>query len=213
MVFLNREEAGKALAKRIRASLPSETLRKGKILVLGLPRGGVAVAAPVARELSLPLDVLVVRKLGVPGHEEFAFGAVDLDGQMVVEGETIRRLNLSSEKVNQVVERELKEAQRRAGLYRKGKGELKISGKTVIVVDDGLATGATAEAAVGYVRRRGPMVVILASPVASPEAFSRLKKLVDSAVVLEVPDNFDAVGQFYSEFSQTSDAEVIRLLS
>lgn len=209
MIFRDRGEAGRLLAGKL-----SEVLTEpSNLVVLGIPRGGVVVAAEVSKLLKAPLEVVVVRKLGVPGHEEFAFGAIDVDGQMVIDQPLVTQLGLSPEMVEAVRKRELAEALRREALFREGRPRFKLNGKTAVIVDDGLATGATAEAAINYVRGKGPARLILATPVAAGDTVSRLKGLVDGLVVLDVPDDFMAVGQFYHEFPQVSDEEVGRILS
>lgn len=177
-------------------------------VVLGVPRGGVVVAAEVARALGLPLDVVVVRKLGAPGNPEYAVGAVDEDGRVV--GGTS---SLVSEAYLEEAAREgREEIARRLRLYRQGRGPLEVAGREVVLVDDGIATGMTLHAALDSLKRRGAKRVVVATPVAAPEAAARLGLPPDDFVALLVPPGFGAVGQFYREFDQTTDAEVVELL-
>lgn len=201
-MYANRVEAGKRLAEALRGKLAPDAI------VLGVPRGGVVVAAEVARALGLPLDVLVVRKLGAPGNPEYAVGAVDEDGRVV--GGTS---SLVSEEYLQEAAREgREEIARRLRLYRQGREPLDVHGREVVVVDDGIATGMTLLAALESLRRRGAARIVVATPVAPPEAATRIGAKADEYVVLLEPAGFGAVGQFYYEFDQTSDAEVMRLL-
>lgn len=183
------------------------------VVVLGIPRGGVVVAAEVSKILKSPLSVIVVRKLGVPSHPELAFGAVDADGNVVLDKEMVGRLGLSRRTISEIREREQGEAKRREKLFRKNKDELDLKGKLTILVDDGIATGATTEAAIKCIKKDDPLKLILATPVAPPETAEKLRLLVDDLIVLQTPPDFMAVGQFYSDFPQTLDEEVIGLLS
>lgn len=202
-MFHDRAEAGKRLAEALRAKVGPDDV------VLGVPRGGVVVAAEVARELGLPLDVLVVRKIGAPGNPEYAIGAVDEDGR-VLGGD----IGIASESyLQQAAAEGREEIQRRLQAYRQGRGPLDVAGKEVVLVDDGIATGMTLLAALDSLRRRGAARVIVAAPVASPDAAARIARAADDIVVLEEPSGFYAVGQFYSVFDQTSDDEVVRLLA
>lgn len=180
----------------------------GSAVVLGIPRGGVVVAAEVARELGAPLDVVVVRKIGAPGNPEFAVGAVDEDGRVLGGSSQYA----TEEYVAAAAERLREEIARRVELYRGGAAPVDVRGKTAIIVDDGIATGMTVLAAVESVRRRGAHRVIAAAPVAAPDAADRIAAIADEFVALEVPHGFSAVGQFYAEFAQTDDAEVVELL-
>ncbi len=180
--------------------------------VLALARGGVPVGLEVAEALRVPLDVFVVRKLGVPGHEELAMGAI-ASGDVVGWNEDIlRTLNLSRTMRDRVVAREKEELRRRESAYRGGRPPLEIQGKTVIVVDDGLATGASMRAAVSAVRAKRPSRVVVTVPVAPPETCESFKLLADEVICLMTPRPFSAVGIWYADFSQTSDEEVCRLL-
>jgi putative phosphoribosyl transferase len=181
-------------------------------VVVGLPRGGVPVAAEVARALDAPLDVLVVRKLGCPFQPELGMGAIGEDGAIVLNRELIARLGLGGEEVQQVIERERVELERRLRRYRGERPPEPVSGRTVILVDDGLATGATARAAIQVLRLRGARRVVLAVPVAPPHTAQAFGGVADEVVVVQTPEPFFAIGQFYVDFAQTSDAEVAWLL-
>ena len=178
-------------------------------LVLSIPRGGVVVASEIAKFLKIPMDIIVTRKIGAPNHEELALGAVDPDGETVWDDELMSRyasINLKNQ-----IEKAWKEVKRRDDLYRQGRVSVSFENKTVIVTDDGMATGATVLSAVKYLKRHGAKV-ILAVPVASKEALSKVKNDCEKAVVLEAPEYFGAVAQFYGEFEPVSDEEVIQYL-
>ncbi len=200
-IFKDRQSAGKLLAKRL-----WEFKGIRGVIVLGIPRGGVVVAKEVAEQLNLPLDIIVTRKIGAPNQPELALGAVDSDGEVVWDQELLVQQKLE-------IKDETKEIKRREKLYRHGKEPLDIEGKVVLLIDDGIATGATALAAVNYLKRHGVKKVILTVPVASNETRDKLSDHVDELVVLEAPQYFQAVGQFYQEFLPVSDEEVIQLLS
>lgn len=206
MLFADRVDAGQQLAEALRH------LEREKPVVLGLPRGGVPVAFQVAQTLGAELDVIVVRKLGVPHHEEVAFGAIGEGGVRVV-NDIAGRLLVGKQDLAAVERVEEAELVRRAQLYRAGRARTPLGGRTVIVVDDGFATGATAEAACLVVRAQQPARVVLAVPVAPPEAVVRLRRSADEVVCLSVPRLFYAVGEWYRDFSQTSDEEVVSLLA
>lgn len=202
-MFGDRAEAGRLLAEALRGKVGPGAV------VLGVPRGGVVVAAEVARALGLPLDVLVVRKIGAPGNPEYAVGAVDEEGHVV--GGTS---GVASDAYLQEAAREgREEIARRLRVYRQGRGSLEVSGKEVVLVDDGIATGMTLLSAVDSLRRRGASRILVAAPVAAADAAALLRGKADELVTLEVPPDFYAVGQFYREFGQTTDAEVISLLA
>src|SRR2546421_6309597 len=205
--YPDRQHAGRELGERLRlfAGRPD-------LIVLGLPRGGVPVAAEVAKALGAPLGVFVVRKLGVPGHEEFAMGAVASGGVLLLDEGVVRRLRLRREEVERKVAEELRELERRERAYRDGREPPELDGKTVILVDDGLATGATMHAAALAVRRLNPARVVVAVPVAAAETCEELRAVVDETVCLLTPHPFRAVGLWYEDFAQTSDDEVRRLL-
>jgi putative phosphoribosyl transferase len=208
MAFKNRYEAGRYLAKR----LAPYSMRKD-VLVLGLPRGGVPVAYEVAKELRAPLDVFLVRKLGVPGHSELAMGAIASGGVRVLNEETIDILGIAPEAIAEIANRERRELKRREEAYRDGRSELPISGRTVILVDDGLATGSTMLAAVRAVRGKQPRRLVVAVPVGAADTCESLRHEVDEVVCAVEADRFGAVGFWYEDFSETSDDEVRKLLA
>jgi len=182
------------------------------VRVLGLPRGGVPVAAEVARALEAPLDVLVVRKLGVPGHEELAMGALAPGGRIVVQEDVLRELGLGRDAIAAAARAEAHELARREHAYRAGRPPLDLDGRTAILVDDGLATGASMRAAVGAARALGAARVVVAVPVAPPGAADPALLGADEVACLATPDAFDGVGCWYDDFTQTSDEEVLALL-
>jgi len=206
MPFADRQEAGRLLAKAIHVS-PTE-----HPIVLALPRGGVVVGAEVARALHAPLDVVLVRKLGAPAQPEFGFGAVGEDGAITVDRPSVRELGLRPDDIDRIAQRELETIEQRAVLYRQGRPLPNLRGRTVIVVDDGIATGNTVRAALQTVREQHPRRIILAVPTASPRAIEELELLVDELIYLEAPEGFRSVGGSYRSFGQTSDEEVIALL-
>lgn len=209
-VFADRRDAGRALGAAV-AALPSPA--GADAVVLGLPRGGVVVAAEVATALGATLDVLVVRKLGVPGHEELAFGAVARGGHRVLNPDVVRAAGLTVAEVDAVTRRELAVAEQREQRYRGHGGHQPVTGRAVVVVDDGIATGATLRAALDVVRAQDPGRLVVAVPIAPPDAIRWLQETADDVVVLETPAAFFAVGQGYRHFDQTSDEEVARLLA
>jgi putative phosphoribosyl transferase len=182
------------------------------VVVLALPRGGVPVAYEVAHALSSPLDVFLVRKLGMPGHEEFAIGAIASGGVIVLNEETLRDYGVSREHVQAVIQAEKRELERRERIYRGDRRFPDLTGKTVILIDDGLATGSTMRAAVAALRQEGPARVIVAVPTAPPETCDEMQAVVDEMICLITPEPFYAVGLWYEDFSQTSDEEVRELL-
>jgi len=206
--YPDRRAAGQALAARLGhcAHVPGA-------LVLALPRGGVPVGHEVARELGLPLDVFIVRKLGVPGHEELAMGAIASGGVRVLNRQVIDDLGLPEAAIEAVTAAELAELQRRERLYRAQRPPLDLLGRTVILVDDGLATGSTMRAAVAAVREQGAARVIVAVPVAPPYTCDTLARQADEVICPLRPHNFEAVGQWYEDFAQTTDDEVSALLA
>ncbi len=208
MRFADREDAGRALAVRL-----VEYADRDDVLVFGLPRGGVPVAAQVAAALHAPLDVLLVRKLGVPGHEEFAMGAIASGGIVDIDENIVRSLGVTRTQVGHVLERETAELDRRERVYRRGREMPPVRGKTVIVVDDGLATGATMRAAVSALRKLDPARIVAATPVASNEACDELRRHADECVCVSTPEPFYAVGVWYRDFTPTTDEEVTTWLN
>jgi len=206
--FLDRTEAGTELAGML-----ARYRAKPKAVVLALPRGGVPVGYEVASALGLPLDVLVVRKLGMPSQPELAMGAVASGGAVVLNDDVVRYLPRGSDAVEQVKARELQELARREESYRGDRPALQMSGRTAIVVDDGLATGATMEAAVRALRSLDAERIVVAVPVASIEARERIAAVADEVLCLQTPSFFNAVGQWYERFDQTEDQEVRELLA
>ena len=206
--FENRTHAGQLLAKRL-----NKYSHQSDGLVLALPRGGVPVGFAIAQRLELPLDVIPVRKLGVPGREELAMGAIAEGGLCVTKAEVIEMFGIDSTLVDAVAYRELREIDRQATLYRAGKAPLHLRRRTVILVDDGLATGATMMAAVKTVRRQHPDRLIVAVPVGAEETCKEMEQFADEVVCLWMPKPFYAVGMAYENFGQTSDEEVLDLLA
>jgi putative phosphoribosyl transferase len=206
MRFRDRAHAGRVLARALLAYAGRDD-----VVVLALPRGGVPVAAELARALGAQLDVFVVRKLGLPGHEELAMGAVAPGGVLVLDDRLVRGLGIPDEVLQETVEKELRELERREAAYRAGRPPLDLEGKTVILVDDGLATGATMRAAALALRKVKPARVVVAVPVASAETCDEFRADVDEIVCALTPSPFHAVGLWYDDFSQTSD-EVVREL-
>jgi putative phosphoribosyl transferase len=207
--FRNRFEAGRRLAEELAPRYGG----RDDVLVLGLPRGGVPVAYEVARALRAPLDVFVVRKLGVPGHEELAMGAVASGGVRVLDPQVVADCAVSRRDIDLVTERESEELERRERSYRGGRPFSDVRGRTVILVDDGLATGSTMRAAVEALRREGPAAVVVAVPVAPRDTCEALGAVVDDIVCAATPEPFVAVGLWYEDFSQTTDEEVRELLA
>jgi putative phosphoribosyl transferase len=207
-LFADRADAGRRLAEAL-----AQYADDPNVLVLALPRGGVPVGFEVARALRAPLDVYVVRKLGVPGHEELAMGAVTSDGTCVVDEELIEKLGIDERTLDDVVRREIAELRRRERAYRDARPELEIAGKAVIVVDDGLATGATMRAAAVSLRRGNPAAIVAGVPIAAPRTCAGLGNVVDRVVCVRAHELFLAVGLYYQNFEQNSDDEVRRLLA
>ncbi len=201
--FRNRADAGQELARRLLAYE-----RQPGVVVLGLARGGVPVAAEVAARLGVPLDVLVVRKLGVEGRAELAMGAIASGGVRVLNNAVVDGLGIGEGEIERVAQREGQELERRTRLYRGDRPEPDLAGKVVIVVDDGLATGSTMRAAVAAIRRRAPARIVVAVPVGAPATCQELASEADDVVCLRMPHRFFAVGQWYRDFSATTDDEV-----
>lgn len=207
MLFRDRTEAGKVLADRLAAYTGDPDA-----MVLALPRGGVPVAFEVAEALKLPLDIFVVRKLGLPGHEEFAIGAIASGGARVLNQDLIRQLALDDEVIEQIVAREQRELERREHTYRGQRPAPDLRDRTLILVDDGLATGSSMRAAIAALRQQQPAKLIVAVPVAARSICDELDALADEVLCLETPPNFRAVGLWYRDFSQVTDEAVIDLL-
>jgi predicted phosphoribosyltransferase len=205
--FSDRRDAGRELAKHLR------TYENGDdVVVLALPRGGVPVAFEVARALHAPLDVFVVRKIGMPGHREFGVGAIASGGVKVIDDEVLRLYGVPHAAVEAIAREEGEELKRREQLYREGRPPQELQGRTVILVDDGLATGSSMKAAVQAVRLRQPARVVVAVPVGATETCRLMTELADESVCARMPEPFSAVGLWYRDFSQTSDEEVLELL-
>jgi predicted phosphoribosyltransferase len=206
--FLDRFEAGRLLAERLR-----HYAGRDDVVVLALPRGGVPVAHEIARALDAPLDVFIVRKLGVPGHEELAFGAIATGGVRVLNADVVRDLGIPPAWIEAVTEQQQRELERRERVYRDDRPAPDVAGKTAILVDDGLATGSTMWAAVRALRRLGPARIVVAVPVADPDVCAGLRTEAEEVVCLDTPRPLRAVGAWYEDFSQTTDEEVRELLA
>ena len=205
--FTDRMQAGKLLAERLEAYA-----NRPDALVLALPRGGVPVGFALAEALNLPLDILLVRKLGVPGHEEVAMGAIASGGGRIIRHDIVKMLGITDEAIEETTRRERAEMQRRDLLYRAGQPPPRVEGREILLVDDGLATGATMMAAVQALRTRRPARVVVAVPVGAADACRLLSDEADEVVCLRMPEPFHAVSPWYDEFPQTGDREVIDLL-
>ena len=206
--FRDRAEAGRLLAQRLR-----HYAGRDDVVVLALPRGGVPVAYEVAKELGAPLGVFLVRKIGVPGHEELAMGAIASGGVLVLNERLVQALGLGPEQLQRAIDQELRELERRQEAYDGERGPPDLEGKTVILVDDGLATGSTMRAAALAVKQLNPARVVVAVPVAAEETCDAFREIVDDIVCEVTPTPFQAVGLWYEDFSQTTDEEVRELLA
>src|SRR5213593_4777642 len=206
--FVNRTEAGRLLAEKL-----VQYAGRDDVIVLGLPRGGVPVAFEVAHRLGAPLDVFVVRKLGVPGFEELAAGAIASGGVRVLNEDVMRAIPHADEAIEAVTARETAELERRERIYREGRPPPELRDRIAILVDDGLATGATMRAAVKALRQRGAAKIVVAVPVGPPDTCRELEDEADEVICASAPEFFQAVGQYYEDFSQTSDEEVSELLA
>lgn len=207
MLFQDRADAGRVLAQRLKTYV-----NRPDVLVLALPHGGVPVAFEVAEALNAPLDIFIVRKLGVPGYEELAMGAIASGGVRVVNDDVVRQLGLSDAVIDAVAAQEEKELERRERAYRGARAAPDVRGRTVILVDDGLATGATMRAAAAALRKQQPARLVVAVPVAASQTCDDLRSEVDEIVCGATPEPFLGVGRWYRDFSQTTDEEVHRLL-
>ena len=205
--FKDRRDAGKKLAQKL-----SAYAGRPETLVLALPRGGVPVAYEVAQALSAPLDVFIVRKLGLPGREELAMGAVASGGARVLNGDIIRMLSIPEEVINFVAKRELQELQRREELYRGNRPTPEVRERTILLIDDGLATGASMRAAIAGLRAQHPARIVVAVPAAAPDVCEAFRSEVDEIVCAITPEPFYGVGRWYEDFSQVTDEEVRMLL-
>lgn len=206
MLFTDRRDAGQRLARRILA------LELDQPLVFGIPRGGMVVAHEVSQALKAPLDILIPRKIGAPGNPELAIGAVAQDGTVVMDRELVAALGVDRTYIEDEVARQVAEIERRLRTYRQGRPAHQVAGRTAVVVDDGIATGATVLAALRGLRSAHPGRVLLAVPVSPPDTLARLQQEADQLVCLATPEPFYAVGQFYRRFEPTADEEVIGLL-
>ena len=205
--FRDRQEAGELLAEKLTAYADQPDM-----IVLALPRGGVPVGAEVAKKLHAPLDVFVVRKLGLPGHPELAMGAIASGGVRVLNGDVVNTLRISDEVINAVTAEEFQELKRREQSYRGDLPPPEVEGKTVIIVDDGIATGSTMMAAISALRQLNVGRIVVATPTVARATYDYLRESADEVVAVIVPETFYGVGQWYGDFSQTSDEEVHRLL-
>ena len=206
--FVDRKDGGTQLAHKLRAYK-----NQPDVLIIGLPRGGVVTAAEVAKELNLPLDIVVPRKIGAPFNPELAVGAVTQDGDVVWNEAIIKSHHLTPEDLADTIEKEMAESHRRLSLYRQGKPPPNFKNKTIILVDDGIATGATMRAAITYVKKQGAKKIIVATPVATVDTMEQIAQEVDSVVAVTLPKIFLGISAFYEEFPQTADDEVIAILS
>jgi predicted phosphoribosyltransferase len=207
MKFQNRADAGRQLANEL-----SAYRKRTDVLVLALPRGGVPVALEVAEALDAPLDVFLVRKLGVPGHEELAMGAISTGGVRILNDQVVEYLHVSRQAIEEATAHERRELERRERRYRHGRDPVDPRGKIVLVVDDGIATGASMLAAVEALRKLGPSRIVVAVPVAPPSTIRKLAAVADEVICVFAPEPFDAVGRFYEDFAQTTDEEVCAIL-
>ncbi len=206
--FRNRIQAGQLLARKL-----AKYANRSDVLVLALPRGGVPVGYEVTQALNLPLDVFVVRKLGVPGHEELAMGAIATGGVRVLNDSVVESLGISEETINAVAARELRELQRRERAYRDDQPAPEVQDRTIILVDDGIATGSTMFAAISALRQQGAVRIIVATPTAALSTVREMRRDVDELIAVIAPADFAGVGQWYADFSQTTDEEVRELLA
>ncbi|MBI4992363.1 MAG: phosphoribosyltransferase [Candidatus Harrisonbacteria bacterium] len=208
MIFKDRQDAGKKLAAKL-----LKYKNNPDVIILGLPRGGVIVAYEIARELNLPLDVVVPRKIGTPGNPELAIGAITEDGQNFFDEKMINDYRIGKDYINDEIEKEKTEAERRLKIYRGKRQPLNLKSKIAILVDDGIATGATMIASIRSAKNKGAKQVIVAVPTTASDSLKKISQEADRVIYLDAPLLFFAVGEFYQDFPQTTDAEVIELLS
>ncbi len=206
-MFVNRQEAGRALASAL-----ADYANDPEAIVLALPRGGVPVAFEISRSLRLPLEIFLVRKLGVPEHEELAMGAIATGGTCVLNEEIIERLGISKPQLEETIQRETVELERREAAFRPGRNPPELRSRTCLLVDDGLATGSTMHAAVRALKKQNPRRIVVAVPVGATDTYAALAQVVDEVVCLFTPEPFVAVGRWYQDFSQLTDDEVRRYL-
>lgn len=206
-LFKDRVDAGRKLAGKL-----SKYANRSDVLILALPRGGVPVAFEVAKELNVKMDVFIVRKLGVPGNEELAMGAIASDNIRVLNEDVVRSFQIPERVIDRVAENELRELERRERAYRRDRPKPEISGSTVILIDDGLATGATMRAAAAALKTKNPAKIVVAVPTAAPDTCEYFGREVDEVICMATPEPFYGVGAWYEDFSQTSDKEVCKLL-
>lgn len=207
MIFRDRTDAGRQLAARLR-----KYANRSDVIVLALPRGGVPVAHEVAKAIGAPLDVFLVRKLGVPGYEELAMGAIASGGVRVINEDVVRQLHIPDEVIDAVAAEEQRELERRERAYRGDRPPPDVKGRIAILIDDGLATGSTMRAAAEALRKQGPAQIVVAVPVAAPQTCEEFRREVDEIVCAVTPEPFRGVGLWYQDFSQTTDEEVRELL-
>ena len=206
-LFNDRVEAGRKLAKYL-----LKYANRSDVLILALPRGGVPVAFEVAKELNVKMDVFIVRKLGVPGNEELAMGAIASDNIRVLNEDVVTSFQIPERVIDMVAENERRELERRESAYRRDRPKPEIKGSTVILIDDGLATGATMRAAAAALKTKSPAKIVVAVPTAAPDACELFRKEVDEIICVATPEPFYGVGAWYEDFSQTTDKEVCELL-
>jgi len=208
MIFENRSQAGKLLATKL-----VDLKKEGNLLVLAIPRGGVVVGKELAVSLNCPLDVIITKKIGAPGNPELAIGAVGAIGEPIIDEKLATQVGADEKYLQSSILKIKSEAERREKEFRQGKSPLELRNKAVILADDGVATGATMLAAIDIVRQQDPKKIIVAVPVVARDSLAKIEKLADEVVFLEAPEQFFAVGQFYENFEQVTDAEVVRSLN
>lgn len=211
MIFRNRQEAGECLAEKLK-SIPLESLTKNAI-ILALPRGGLPIGAAVMNAFKIPMDAFLVRKIGAPGYEELAMGALAMDGTIIINDQVLKMFNPSEAVIGQLIKNAQNKIDDQNKIYRKGRPIPDVKNKTVILVDDGLATGATMRAAIAAITKMSPAKVIVGIPVAAADSFLQIQKEVDHIVCVHSTNAFSSVGEWYEDFSQVTDEEVEEFLS